>query len=201
MDSQGHIVGCMRLAIQDLGLESRRDEQLSNVIGLGLTEAVQALYPGTDDAFRDVFVEAYRKFFFAPEHERLELFPNARKTLDQLRDKGYWLAVATGKSRRGLDAALEMSQLKDYFLATRCADETFSKPNPEMLLQIMDELGVDPKQTVMIGDTEYDLQMASNAGVNSIGVSYGVHSVERLHQHNPVTVIDHLPELITWLDS
>ncbi|MCW8881859.1 MAG: HAD-IA family hydrolase, partial [Sedimenticola sp.] len=121
--------------------------------------------------------------------------------LNRLAEQDYLLAVATGKGRPGLNKVLEETGLKPLFHSTRCADETFSKPHPEMLLQIMDELGVEPDNTLMIGDTEYDLQMAINAKTHSLAVSYGVHEVERLNQFNPLGCLDDIAELNGWLEQ
>ncbi len=124
------------------------------------------------------------------------MFAGALETLHALRDRGFELAVATGKSRRGLNRILATLELHDFFDASRCADETRSKPHPLMLQELMQERGVSAEGVVMVGDTEYDLEMASNAGVASVGVSFGVHSPERLQAHGPVAIVDELPQLL-----
>lgn len=201
MDSEARIVACLRAAIEDLALEPRDDDSLKNIIGLGLTEAINTLYPGSDGSLHKAMTDRYRYHFLTANPTSSELFEGAEETLKGLADAGYLLAVATGKGRAGLDKVLQETGLGSYFHATRCSDETFSKPHPLMLEQLMDELGVEPAQTLMIGDTEYDLQMASNAGTAALAVSYGVHEKERLLQHNPMHCIDAIHELEAWLEN
>jgi phosphoglycolate phosphatase len=201
MDSEARIVACMRAAITDLSLAPRDDASIRNIIGLGLTEAIKHLYPGTDLAFATAMIDRYRYHFLTADPTRSELFAGAEETLQTLADAGYLLAVATGKGRVGLDKVLDETGLGRLFHATRCADETFSKPHPLMLEQVMDELGVEPAATLMIGDTEYDMQMASNARTAALAVSYGVHERERLLQHQPLHCIDAITELTEWLES
>ncbi len=199
MDSEASIVHCMQGAIEDLGCEPRSKEQIRNIIGLGLREAINTLYPGTDDAFLQAVVERYRHHFFGGGSEMAELFPGAEHTVRELSEAGYLLAVATGKGRRGLDMVLEKTGLGHYFHATRCADEAFSKPHPQMLEEVMDVLGAEPGETLMIGDSEYDMQMANNARTHALAVSYGVHDKARLMQHNPLHCLDDISELGGWL--
>ena len=198
MDSETQIVHAMHAAIRDLGLESRTADQCRNIIGLGLKEAVETLYPGRDAAFRNTFVERYRHHWFGHGHTS-ELFPGARETLKLLRESGFMLAVATGKGRAGLDKVLRHTELDGVFSATRCSDETQSKPHPQMLREILGELRVDACHALMVGDTEYDLQMANDAGVAPVAVSYGVHARERLLQHQPLVCLDSISELVDWL--
>jgi phosphoglycolate phosphatase len=140
------------------------------------------------------YTEAYREFFFDPDAPQ-DLFEGARDTLEHLLGEGYLLAVATGKSRRGLDRVLHELGMESWFHATRCADETSSKPDPRMLHEILSELGLSADRSVMVGDTEYDLAMAAQANMPSVGVSYGVHDKERLMQHQPLAFIDSISEL------
>ena len=128
-----------------------------------------------------------------------ELFPGARELLEGLADSGYFLAVATGKSRRGLEKELEITGLGDLLHVTRCADETFSKPNPQMLLEILDYTGREPHQALVVGDTEFDMLMAANARTPAVGVSHGVHAPERLLEAGALAVFDRLGELPGWL--
>ena len=194
MDSEGQIVACLRAAMRDLGLAPLADDTLGNVIGLGLREAIDALVPGQDESFHTAFAGHYRNHWFASENSRL--FDDARDVLELCKQQGFLLGVATGKSRRGLDRVLVETGLDLCFDATRCADEAPSKPHPQMLVDIMQVLDVLPEQTIMVGDTEYDLEMASNAGVASVGVSFGVHSIERLEVHGPMAIVDELPQLL-----
>ncbi len=199
MDSEASIVTCMQAAISDLGCEPRDRESIKNIIGLGLREAIDTLYPGTDDAFLTAMVDRYRHHFLGGSDHHSELFPGAEQTIRELSEAGYLLAVATGKGRRGLDMVLEKTGLGHYFHTTRCADETFSKPHPQMLEEVMDVLGAEPGETLMIGDTEYDMQMANNARTHALAVSYGVHEKERLLQHTPLHCLDAIIELGDWL--
>ncbi len=190
MDSEEVIVRCMEGAIRDLGLEPRAHGEISNIIGLGLNEAVTTLYPGTDEAFAQQVADAYRVHFFGVSQGREDLFPGVESLLEDLIGNGIMVAIATGKSRRGLDLVLEETGLSGRFHATRCADETCSKPHPQMLHELLDELQVGRESAVMVGDTEYDLVMAQRAGISSVGVCYGVHSAERLQQHQPIACVE-----------
>jgi len=198
MDSETQIVHAMYAAIDDLQLEERSLEQCRNIIGLGLKEAIDTLYSGRDEAFRQQFVECYRQHWFSNTHTS-ELFPGARETLHLLQESGFMLAVATGKGRTGLDKVLLATELETVFSATRCADEVLSKPHPQMLLEILQELGIEAHQALMVGDTEYDLLMAIGAGVAPIAVTYGVHERERLLAHQPLACLDNISELLDWL--
>ncbi|MEJ2566357.1 MAG: HAD-IA family hydrolase [Gammaproteobacteria bacterium] len=200
MDSEAKIVASMRAAGEDLGLASLDDRTLRNVIGLGLKEAIEALYPRADSETHRAFADRYRHHFLSGEGEDSTLFEGALELLRGLQERGLLLGVATGKSRRGLNRVLAEHECGGFFHATRCADETFSKPHPQMLLEIMDELGAAPQETVMIGDTEYDLQMAKNAGAHAVGVSYGVHERERLLKLQPLACADNIRNLMTWLN-
>ncbi len=197
MDSEAQIVSCLHGAINDLGLAPMTDDTVKNVIGLGLREAIDMLVPGRDEPFRQAFGEAYRKYWFG--HEGSSLFAGAREVLDTLREQNYLLGVATGKARRGLDRVLEQTGLTSYFDATRCADETPSKPHPQMLLELMNELGVEGQYTLMVGDTEYDMEMATNAGAGKVAVRSGVHSEERLQRHAPLACLEGVTEMPDWM--
>lgn len=201
MDSEARIVACMQAAIDDLGLEPRDVVAVRNIIGLGLHEAIMALYSGCDNSLVSSMTDRYRYHFLTANPTQSELFSGAEKTVRELSEAGYLLAVATGKGRRGLDKVLEETGLGQYFHATRCADETFSKPHPQMLEELMEELGAEPAETLMIGDTEYDMQMAVNARTHSLAVSYGVHEKVRLLKHNPLHCLDAIDELGAWIQS
>ena len=199
MDSEARIVACMQAAIADLEMPFRSVDQIRNIIGLGLRESVVTLFNRLSDAKYRSLVDRYRYHFLVGDKTPSLLFDGVLLLLTQLLEKGHFLAVATGKGRQGLDKVLEETDLKTVFHATRCADESFSKPHPQMLLEIMDELGVEAKQTLMIGDTEYDLQMANNAGTAALAVSYGVHSKQRLLDCRPLSCVDTVAELSKWL--
>jgi phosphoglycolate phosphatase len=200
VDSEAKIVASMRAAGNDLGLESLDDRTLRNVIGLGLKEAIEMLYPRVAAETHRTFADRYRYHFLSGEGESSTFFAGALQLVRDLSRSGMLLGVATGKSRRGLNRVLAELDCGEYFHATRCADETFSKPHPQMLLELMNELGVAPEETVMIGDTEYDLQMAKNAGVAAIGVSYGVHERERLLRLQPLICVDSIQDLTLCLN-
>jgi len=201
MDSAPRIVASFQAAISDLSMEKRSPAQIRHIIGLGLNEAIATLFPDVSTQQCLQLASRYRHLFLGNQTLATPLFPGVAETLQSLETAGYWLAVATGKSRKGLSRALAESQLTTLFHSTRCADETSSKPNPQMLQEIMDELGIEPNQTLMIGDTQYDLQMAHNAGVGSVAVSYGVHDKDLLFACNPLICIDTLPALSAWLHS
>ena len=201
MDSEAKIVASMRAAIADVGLPFRTKKELGNVIGLGLVEAIAALYPGMNGSDQQAVIERFRHYFVSADPTSSELFPGIQGLLQELTDQGYFLGIATGKSRRGLDYVLREHGLTQFFQSTRCADESFSKPHPQMLLEIMQELGVGPSTTLMIGDTEYDLQMAYNAGVKALAVCYGVHDKERLLACQPLAHVNSPSELHAWFMS
>jgi phosphoglycolate phosphatase len=199
MDSEARIVASASTAIADLGLPARTPEAIRGIIGLGLPEAMEALYPGLSQDTYARLVDRYRAHFLAEGGTPMPLFPAVRETLEGLRGEGYVLAVATGKSRRGLERALEETGLGDLFAATRCADESRSKPHPQMLLEVMAAVGFGAGETLMIGDSEYDLQMAIHAGVAGVGVGYGVKGCERLLDYAPLACFDTIAELPPWL--
>ncbi|MBN2887380.1 MAG: HAD-IA family hydrolase [Chromatiaceae bacterium] len=199
MDSEARIVACVHGAFASLELEPPSREMARDIIGLGLEEAMRRLVPGIEPALLADLVLAYRREFLVSNETPSVLFAGARETLEQLAAEGYRLAVATGKSRVGLDKSLAETGLGELFHATRCADETFSKPHPQMLLELMEELGARAAETLMIGDTEYDMQMATNAGTSALAVSYGVHAPERLLAHGPLACFDDLTAIPRWL--
>ena len=199
IDSQANIVNCFQQVIEELQLPERSSEQISNIIGLGMREALRELFPENDSDAYDKMVDRYRYHFFASEPS--EPFVGAEDVLSALAQSGYILAVATGKGRNGLNKAFYHTGFGQYFHVSRCADETRSKPHPLMLEEILDYTGMDPGQAVMVGDTEYDLEMAKNAGIASIGVSYGVHDRERLLKHKPITVINEIRALLDWFNG
>jgi phosphoglycolate phosphatase len=199
-DSTRIITRCIQAAVRDVGGQVPTDEQASFVIGMGLMEALAHAAP---DVPRERYPElgnAYRKHYFA-QQDAIELFDGVLPLLHSLKTRGHLMAVATGKSRRGLDEALHTVQLKGLFDASRTADETSSKPHPQMLLELMDELQVAPERTLMIGDTTHDLQLAANAGCASVGVSYGAHAHDLFDAHEPLFVAHKVSELALWLET
>lgn len=200
MDSTGTIVKCIQAAARDLGLPVPDNRAASYVIGLGLQDAMEAVLPDLDPKYYPRMVERYRYHYLSQDQE-LTLFDGVPEMLADLAHQGYFLAVATGKSRVGLNRALNTASLLSVFDATRCADETFSKPHPAMLHELTRELGQDLKRTVMIGDTTHDLQMAINAGASGIGVHYGAHTPEELRPLKPIFTAESVAQLHDWLNE
>jgi phosphoglycolate phosphatase len=201
MDSQARIVNCFRAAIEDMQLAARTDAQLSDVIGLGFSEALHRLYPDESDHFHQDLVQCYRHYFLHSDDTPSALFTGAMELLEELNKDDYFVAVATGKGRQGLDVALHENNVAHLIHASRCADETRSKPNPQMLEELMEYFALEPQQALMIGDTEYDLEMAQNARMHGIAVTHGVHSQQRLEQFEPLTCVANLNDLRSWLDT
>ena len=199
MDSAAHITQCMRNAIAMTGAEPRTDVEIRHIIGLGLDEAIQHLYPAEPPSRIRTIADEYRQEFLVRTKHGSELFIGASETLHALAAQGYTLAVATGKSRRGLDKVLDETGLRDLFAVTRCADETRSKPHPQMLEEILTDCDTHKHDALMIGDSEYDLQMALNIGMASLAVSYGVHSLDHLRQHQPRGHVDDVTHIPGWL--
>jgi phosphoglycolate phosphatase len=197
-DSTALITRCIQAACADVGVAVPSDEQASYVIGMGLIEALQHAAPDLPrERYREL-AERYRHHYVARQHE-IVFFDGALAMLQLLKARGHLLAVATGKSRRGLDDALSTSALHGLFDATRTADETASKPDPRMLLELMREFNVGPERTVMIGDTTHDLQLAANAGVARIGVSYGAHDHASFASFATLHIAHSIADLQDWL--
>ncbi len=198
-DTSSGIVNAMQSAINTLGLDMRSIDEIQNTIGLGLAEAISNLFPKLEQRDQQALVNNYRQYYLQPSNGKTRLFPEAEETLHCLKGQGYLMAVATGKSRSGLDRALQETGLEAFSHASRCADEACSKPHPQMLLEIMDILDVEANKTLMIGDSDFDLQMANNAGIAGIAVSYGTQCMGRLLKCKPLTCLNRLNELIDWL--
>jgi phosphoglycolate phosphatase len=199
MDSAAKIVSCFQAAACDVGLAPPAETDIRNIIGLGLADALDQVLPGVDAPTREQLVRAYRRHFIYIDQTETALFPGVTEGLEQLCAGGYRLAVATGKARRGLDRALRDTATSHYFCATRCADEAFSKPHPQMLHDLLGHTGVGADRAIMVGDTTYDLQMALAAAVGSLAVSYGAHERSRLLEHNPLGCVDSFAEVCQWL--
>jgi phosphoglycolate phosphatase len=200
MDSTAGIAESIRQAARDLALPVPPREVASHVIGLGLRDSLRRAVPSLPERRYAEFVEAYRRHF-TREQERMELFPGVRELLGELRATGRLLAVATGKSRRGLDQALAATGLASFFSASRCADETTPKPDPAMLLELLEELEAAPAGALMVGDTSHDLAMARGAGVDAVAVSYGAHAGEALRSLAPRACVESVAELRAWLTA
>lgn len=196
-DSTACIVRSIQAAAREMGLQEPSVERARHVIGLGLEPALQIAVPELPREHYRELANAYRRHYFATVHD-VTLFDGVPALLQQLKDRGHRLAVATGKSRRGLDEALDQVGLRALFDATRTAEETASKPHPQMLHELMDELGTAPAATLMVGDTTHDLQLALNAGTPALAVSFGAHPAEQLHELRPLAVLHDVPSLADW---
>lgn len=198
IDSADTIVECIQQASSDFGLAVPDRDLACHVIGLGLRDALRSAVPSLPAERYAEFADAYRRHFLARE-AAMQLFPGARELLLELCGRGHKLAVATGKSRRGLERALESAGLRACFAGTRCADETHPKPHPAMLLELMQALSVESRDAVMIGDTSHDIAMAQSAGVDAVAVTYGAHRPDALRACNPNHCFDSIEGLREWL--
>jgi phosphoglycolate phosphatase len=200
MDSTAGIAIAIQEAARDLGLPVPDRERASHVIGLGLQDALRAAVPDLPEEKYPLYVDAYRTHFRASQ-DAMELFPGVREMLEELAARGHRLAVATGKSRRGLDHQFEVTGLGALFCASRCADETQPKPHPAMLLELMRELAHESHELLMIGDTSHDLGMARSAGVDAVAVGYGAHPIASLSAWQPRASVGSVGELRQWLTA
>ena len=198
IDSASAIVECIQQAARDMGLEVPDRERASHVIGLGLHDSLRHAVPDLPQARMMEFVACYRREFLARE-DRMRVFPGVLELLEALGARGHALAVATGKSRRGLERALDACGLRAYFAASRCADEAEPKPHPAMLHELLRELASPAAQALMVGDTSHDLRMAAAAGVDALAVCYGAHAEGDLRALQPRACLASVPELSAWL--
>lgn len=198
VDSAGHIAGSIQAAARDIGLTAPSDQRARHIIGLGLADSMAYLFPELPRADYPLLVERYR-FHYLAGGDKVMLFEGAFDGIQGFRAAGFSLAVATGKSRQGLDRALQESGLGPLFHASRCADEGLPKPHPDMLLYLIDTLGVDAQRTLMVGDTTHDLEMARAAGVPAVAVAYGAHPRESLDAQGPLACVGSFHELTRWL--
>ena len=197
-DSTAIIVRCIQAAVRDVGGTVPTDQEAAYVIGMGLMQALAHAAPDVPPEKYTELGNRYR-FHYIQHQDDLSLFEGVLPLLNDLRERGHLLAVATGKSRRGLDEALHTVQLKGVFDGSRTADQTAGKPHPLMLQELMAEFDVAPERLLMIGDTTHDLQMAVNAGCASVGVSYGAHEPDAFHALQPLAVVHSVRELHDWL--
>ena len=198
MDSTALIASSLRSACHDVGVPVPSERDARFVIGLGLADTFNQVAPQLDEGGRRMLSERYRHHFLAREHEA-PLYDGVREMLSDLHGRGRRLAVATGKARRGLDRVLDATGLRPWFEATRCADEGFAKPHPDMLLMLMDITGVEPRRALMVGDTTHDLELAANAGVDAVAVSYGAHDEELLATRPAKARVSSVADLHRWL--
>ena len=202
VDSIERIIEAMHIASDTCGVPRCTDQAVRDIIGLAMPQAYDVLYPDADDAeLKQRFIRTYSDQYIILEEVPSKFYPGVMDALDNYRRAGYQLAVATGKSRRGLHRVLSGHKMLDYFDITRCADETRSKPDPLMLNEILKHCAVAPQQAIMVGDSPFDLRMANNANVPGVAVSYGAQPLSVLNQENPVLAIDRFSELTTWLQQ
>jgi phosphoglycolate phosphatase len=199
VDSAGQIVATMQAAARTCNLPAPSEDQIRHIIGLGLPEAIRSLFPRLDAAQVDALREAYAVCYRAAAMAPAPFFPGVTGTLRALLENGIELAIATGKSRRGLDRELRVRQLEGLFLATRCADESASKPDPLMLHQILQQVGKTPDQAVMVGDTVFDMDMARRANMKRIAVTYGAHPQSALADSAPNLLVDDFSTILDWI--
>lgn len=199
MDSVAQIVRSVKAAARDLAVPEPSDAAARDIIGLGLPEAMRVLFPQVPEVEREALRQRYAHHFVTASGGQSQPFTGAEDLLRGLQGQGRQLAVATGKTRIGLDRMLAHTGWADYFHATRCADETASKPDPRMLRELLAQLNVPVHRAVMVGDTTYDLAMAEAIGMPSIGVTYGVHEAERLLRHGPLVLCDSVQALARQL--
>lgn len=200
IDSTPTIVYCIQQACRDLNFPEPDDSLASSVIGLGIQDSLRRAVPWIEPVHFPKLVERFRHHYLARDHD-LHLFDGIRELLEELRAAGFMLGVATGKSRIGLNRSLDFHQLGHLFDATRTADESCSKPHPAMLLELSDALQVPVRRILMVGDTTHDLQMAINAGVDGLAVTYGAHPLDTLQTTDSLAYVHNVPELSAWLKS
>lgn len=199
MNSIASIVECTEATLDELNLPPAGGEVIRAAIGLGLREIVERFAPDCDDATYRLIVDTYRRLWFDRYSRQPRLFCDVADTLEELRERGFLLAVATAKSRRGLDRDLRATALEGVFQATRTADESRNKPHPQMILDILEVLDVQPHQALMIGDTAHDVEMAHSAGAQAVAVGTGSHGRDDLLKASPLAYFERLGELPLWL--
>lgn len=185
----------MQLAAAEVGVQQPRFEEVREVVGLGLREAFSALYPGVAESLVEALRESYSRYFVEKDASPSPFYDGVESVLARLKDDGYLLAIATGKSRRGLDRVLKAIGYRDFFHASRCADETRSKPDPQMLVELLDHFDLPHSQAILVGDTEFDMAMARQIEMARIGVSYGAHALNRLEKYGLHSSADHMFEV------
>ncbi|MEM8961221.1 MAG: HAD-IA family hydrolase [Acidobacteriota bacterium] len=200
VDSIGAIEACALRALEDLGRTPPDEHAVREVMGLGLDLVMARLLPDGDRAELDRLIEGYRHHWLTHYRHLTVPFGASRSVLEALTERELMLGVATGKGRRGLDHDLDTTGFRPFFHATRTADEAPSKPHPQMLLDVLDELGVRPKDALMVGDTTFDLDMARSARVPAVAVTSGHHEREALLASEPVACLSGVGELIEWFD-
>lgn len=198
-DSVSRIAKCMQSTAIEHQLPVPSYDQASNIIGLGLSEAIKSLFPPADKEFIDILSKTYSNHYRQISQGPSCFFPHVLAVLRSIKDSNNLIAVATGKSQAGLQRELKASGLQGFFDATRCADQTASKPDPLMLEQLLDQFKLNASQAIMVGDTEYDMEMAAKVNMPRLAVSYGAHSADRLLKYQPIACIDCFSDIINYL--
>ena len=189
MDSVGKIVACMQQTATELNMLVPSETAIRDIIGLSMDEALNVLHPMACTQTREEMISVYRQQYLQLNKTPSPVFDGAEELLLALKASGHALAVATGKARAGLDRVLTETGFATHFQASRCADEAKSKPHPQMLNELLKQLNIAPEKAIMVGDSIHDLNMASNAGIDAIGVSYGAHTAKRLTEANPIAIV------------
>lgn len=199
VDSTARIVDSMQMAAKEVAMPALSDYTIQQIIGLGLPEALKKLWPKINEEQLLKMRSLYSANFSSHSNVHVDFFPQAHDFFEELKDLGYVLAVATGKTRKGLDEMLDGMAVRDVFSITRCADETTSKPDPHMLEEILDELRLSPDQALMVGDTSFDLDMAKAIQMDSVGMTHGAHESEVLLASGAKTLCHDLNDLLNWI--
>jgi phosphoglycolate phosphatase len=197
-DSTALIAGALQQTCRELGLAVPDDTAAKHVIGLGYQDSIRYLAPALEEHHHAHFTQRFGTHYLKGD-AAIPLFAGVREMLAELEARGFMLGIATGKSRRGLTRVLEQHRIAHHFDVSRCADEGFPKPHPDMLLTLMEQAAVEPGDTLMIGDTTHDLQLARNAGVASLAVAYGAHPPQGLVEMSPLATLHSIEELRAWL--
>jgi phosphoglycolate phosphatase len=198
-DSANKIIDCLQQAANAANYRVCDEDAIRNIIGLGLPEAMSQLYPELSQQEHEHIKEHYVKYFVAADQEPSPFFEGVLEGLHKLRDNQFLLTVATGKSRRGLERVLRNLRMEDFFHGSRCADETVSKPHPQMLNELLAEFSFESENALMMGDTEYDMSMAQQINMPRVAVSYGAHHIDRLRNYEPVLSVKYFSEFVDWV--
>lgn len=199
MDSLPRIVSCMQAAAKDSGLQILEEKDIHEIVGLELGQAISELYPALDGDGIQGVRDLYAKHYVEQDHQPSLFYDGILPMLGSLKESPAYLSVATGKSRKGLDRVMFGSESEHFFHSSRCADETESKPSPLMVLELLEHHGVNPNEAIVVGDTEFDMAMAENAGVDRLGVGWGAHDIERLEKYQPKECFTQVNDLAKWL--
>ena len=200
-DTTRPIIRTFQQSFADCGMPVPDDDAVRALIGYSLPEIIRRLAPHAGEHMREELTETYAAHYLNPNNQNMTLFPEALPCLHTLQNQGYWLAVATGKGRIGLDRSIAQTGTADFWMATTCASEQASKPAPDMVFKLCDELGLTPQETLVVGDTTHDLEMAANAKAPAVALTTGAHSAAMLHTAPHLAILDSLSELPDFLET